>query len=357
MQDKLLQLAGQTERFAHPEGGLVVAPRIAIVGCGAIAELFHLPALQRHADVMGRAVLVDPNAGRVSELAQRFGAAESAGSLDAVIERIDAALILTPPRLHFPLAMQCVQAGKHVLCEKPLAESATQVDTLMRAATDAGVSVAVNNTRRLIPAYQAIRDRVADGTIGAVRRIEIAFGEPFDWPVAGDGYFGVKAGGRGVLADLGAHALDLACWWLGSEPTLDAYVDDSFGGTDAVAQADLHASGATLRIRVSWLSKLSNRYRVEGSEAVLEGSLHDFDAFDIRRGSRTSRVRVTGARPFAEYGEVLLDNFIAVAAGRAAPLVTAGDVRPSIALIEACYANRRRFEVPWHEAYTRLLHD
>ncbi len=160
-----------------------------------------------------------------------------------------------------------------------------------------------------------------------------------------------------MLADLGAHALDLACWWLGSEPTLEAYNDDSFGGTEAVAQADLRAGDATLRIRVSWLSKLSNRYRVEGSGAVLEGSLHDFDAFDIRHGSRTSRVRVDGARPFAEYGEVLLDNFIAVAAGRAAPLVTAADVRPSIALIEACYSNRRRFEVPWHEAYGRLLHD
>jgi len=332
-------------------------PCIAVVGCGAIAELFHLPALRRHPDVMGRAVLVDPNIARATELAGRFGAAGTAASLDEVVERIDGALILTPHRLHFPLALQCIRSGKHVLCEKPLAESAAEVDALIRAAADAGVAMAVNNTRRLIPAYQAIRDRVASGSIGSVRRIEIEFGEPFDWPVAGDGYFGVRGGGRGVLADLGAHVLDLACWWLGAEPSLDAYHDDSFGGTEAVAQVDLRGSESTLGIRISWLSKLSNSYRIKGSEAVLEGSLHDFGSFTIRRGSHTRRERVEGAKPFAEYGHALLDNFLEVAVGRAAPLVSAADVRSSIALIEACYANRRRFDVPWHEAYTRLLHD
>lgn len=335
----------------------MVPPRIAVVGCGAIAELFHLPALRRHADVMARAVLVDPNTERAAELAKRFGAAGSAASLDEVIAQIDAALILTPPRLHFPLALRCLRQGKHVLCEKPLAESGAEVDELVRVAAEAGVAVVVNNTRRLIPAYQAVRERVANGSIGQVRRIAIAFGEPFDWPAAGDGYFGVKAGGKGVLADLGAHALDLACWWLGAEPSLAAYHDDSFGGTEAVAQVDLRAPGVTVSIRVSWLSKLSNTYRIEGSEAVLEGSLHDFEAFTVRRGTQTTRERVDGAKPFAEYGNALLDNFIEVAAGRAAPLVSAADVRPSIGLIEACYANRRRFDVPWHEAYTRLLHD
>ena len=84
---------------------------------------------------------------------------------------------------------------------------------------------------------------------------------------------------------------------------------------------------------------------------------HDFGAFDVRRGSGSRRVRVEGARPFAEYGEVLLDNFLEVAAGRARPLVSAADVRPSIALIEACYLNRRRFDVPWHDAHKRLLND
>jgi predicted dehydrogenase len=332
-------------------------PCLAVVGCGAIAELFHLPALARHREAMSRAVLVDPNTVRAADLAQRFGAGGIAASLDEVLDRIDGALILTPHRLHFPLALQCLRRGKHVLSEKPLAESATEVDQLVREAADAGVWVAVNNTRRLIPAYQAVHDRVDRGSIGVVRRIEILFGEPFDWPIAGDGYFGPRGGGRGVLADLGAHVLDLACWWLGTEPSLHAYHDDSFGGTEAVAQVDLRGPESTLSIRVSWLSKLANSYRVEGSEATLEGSLYDFRSFTVRRGSRASRERVEGSDVFAEYGHVLLDNFLDVAAGRSTPLVSAADVRPSIALIEACYANRRRFDLPWHDAYTRLLDD
>jgi len=332
-------------------------PRLAVVGCGAIAELFHLPALERYPDAMSHAVLVDPNTMRAADLAQRFGAGGIATSLDEVFDSIDGALILTPHRLHFPLALQCLRRGKHVLSEKPLAESAAQVDTLIREAAAAGVWVAVNNTRRLIPAYQAIHARVKSGSIGVVRRMEILFGEPFDWPVAGDGYFGARGGGRGVLADLGAHVLDLACWWLGSEPSLYAYHDDSFGGTEAVAQVDLRGPESDLSIRVSWLSKLANTYRVEGSEATLEGSLHDLCSFTIRRGSRTRRERVEGSNVFAEYGNVLLENFLDVVKGRSAPLVSAVDVRPSIALIEACYANRRRFDLPWHEAYTRLLDD
>jgi len=124
-----------------------------------------------------------------------------------------------------------------------------------------------------------------------------------------------------------------------------------------VAQVDLRGPQSTLSIRLSWLSKLPNSYRVEGSEATVEGSLYEFQSFTIKRGSRTERERVKGPNDFREYGHVLLDNFLEVAAGRSAPLVSAADVRPSIALIENCYANRRRFAVPWHEAFTRLLHD
>lgn len=331
-------------------------PRIAVLGCGAIAELFHLPALGRHPEIMARTVLIDPNTTRAADLAARFGAQRTAASLGEVLDIVDGVLVLTPPRLHFPLALESLRAGKHVLAEKPLAESAAEVDILARTAREVGVSLAVNNTRRLIPAYRAVHERVACGGIGEVRRIEIEFGEPFDWPVAGDGYFGVRAGGRGVLADLGAHALDLACWWFGEEPSLDAYCDDAFGGTEAVAQVDLRSHQGTAAVRVSWLSKLGNCFRIVGSKAALEGSLHDYGAYTLRDGSRTRRVRVEGGRPFAEYGFALLDNFLDVVAGRATPLVSAEDVRPSIALIDACYADRRRFAMPWHDAFARLAH-
>jgi len=305
---------------------------------------------------MGRALLVDPNTARAASLAQRFGANGIAASLDEVLDRIDGALILTPPCLHFSLALQCLRQGKHVLSEKPLVERATEVDTLVREAAATGVCVAVNNVRRLVPAHQAVRTLVQSGSIGVVRRIDITFGEPYDWPLAGDGHFGSRGGGRGVLADLGAHLLDLACWWLGAEPTLDTYCDDSFGGTEAVAHVDLRGPQSTLSIRLSWLSKLSNSYQIEGSEATVEGSLYEFRSFTISKGSRTEQVRVKGPNRSSQYGDVLLDNFLEVVAGRSAPLVSASDVRPSIALIEACYANRQRFDVPWHEAFTRLLH-
>lgn len=301
-------------------------------------------------------MLVDRDEARARALARRFRVPRTAAALDEVLDEIDGAVLAVPPHLHHPLALQCVRRGVHVLCEKPLADTAEKAAEIVEEARRAGVRVAVNNTRRLFPACRKVKELLDAGAIGTPRRLSFVHGEVFDWPIATDSYFGVKGGGRGVLLDVGAHALDQALWWLGGEPALRDYRDDSFGGTEASAAVRFESAGCEVEIRLSWLSKLENVYRIRGDRGVLEAGVYDTHALHRTDASgRRRKLRCPG-RPgvYAELAEPLVANFLDVLAGGAEPLVSAAAVLPSIALLDACYARRERFDMPWHDAWQRL---
>src|SRR5438105_328604 len=90
-------------------------PVIAVIGCGAITEALHLPALSRHADVIGRCICIDPNLDRASAMAKQFGAARAVARYEEVIEELDGAIVAVPPRLHYPVTMDLLAAKTHVL--------------------------------------------------------------------------------------------------------------------------------------------------------------------------------------------------------------------------------------------------
>jgi len=346
----------------HPTGGEQTAdpfvPRLAVIGCGAIAEMFHLPALARHPAVMRNLVLVDPNRSRAETLAGRFGAGRVAADFRAVLDDINGVIITAPAQLHYQIALDCLRNQKHVLCEKPLANSAAEVDSLLATTRQAGVTLSVNNTRRLYPSSRRIKQLIEDGALGQLRRIEIVWGEKFDWPAASAGYFGPLAQGKGVLLDKGSHALDLVCWWLGRKPRLVACNDDSFGGTEAVVSVALEHDGCAAQLELSWLAPYANTLVIEGDRARIENQMYDWKTIRfIPRGrpARTLRCH-TRARVLSELGQELIDNWIGVNTGTAAPLIPGEAVAPSIALIEECYAKRQRSAMPWHDAYRRSLH-
>ncbi len=324
---------------------------IAVIGAGAISRSFHLPALARRDDLRPHVIVVDRDLSRARALMGEFGFASAASDLREVLGVATGAVIAVPHHLHVPLTHDCLRAGVHVLCEKPLAESAEEVAALGAEATAAGLTLLVNNTRRLYPSTRAIREAIVRGDLGHVTRIEFEEGGAYDWPAAGDGYFGVKAGGRGVLFDIGAHVLDLVCWWLDSTPRVERYADDSYGGTEAVAQVDLRTDKAEVHIRLSWLSKLQNRFRIVGSNgASIEHGIYDWrdPVFVAADGRRRVIKTDPGPRTYAGFGDVLIENFVDAIHGKAAPLVPAAAVAPSIALLAQCYAQRSRLPEPWH---------
>src|ERR1700683_2998229 len=93
---------------------------IALVGCGAIAQLFYLPAITRNRDIFDEVWLVDPNE-RALSAATSIVVGETAPSLSAVPTNVKLVVIAAPNNLHVPLAQQALAHGSHVLIEKPFA--------------------------------------------------------------------------------------------------------------------------------------------------------------------------------------------------------------------------------------------
>lgn len=188
--------------------------------------------------------------------------------------------------------------------------------------------------------------------LGEIRSIDAREGDRFGWPAATPSMFGRSSGGKGVLLDVGVHALDLLCWWMGREPRLSLYRDDSFGGSEAAAEANLDWEGVRGFLKLSWLEKQRNSYRIEGTEGMLEWGIYDLDRLLLqsKRTGRTSTVRISGGpREYGDLATEVIRDFVASIHSGKRPAVTPRDCLASISVIEGCYLNRTRFEMPWHQ--------
>jgi predicted dehydrogenase len=330
---------------------------VAVVGCGAIAEKYHLPALARHSSLLRQVVLVDPDLSRARTLAATLPGARVAESCEQVWDDVDAAIVATPPWLHSRIAMPLLARGIHVLCEKPLAKSAADARAMIQEAEHSGASLCVNHTRRAFPALRRVKELLDSGVLGECLTVEHTEGARFNWPSASGWHFASANGNRGVLFDQGAHVLDTLCWWLGGKPAVVRCATDSLGGPEGIAAVVLERGACRITIRLSWLSKLPNVYRIAGTSGVIEGAIFDWRRVTIARdrGRRRRELKVSSDRgDYLTFGNVIVGNFLEAICGRAAPFTEAAAVLPSIELIEECYRCATRMPMPWLETQSSL---
>ena len=347
------------ENFAFPLRRAVTPTSplcVAVIGCGAIAEMYHLPALARKTSRVKKIVLVDPDVARARALAVTFPDARVAESHEQIWDEIDAAIIATPPWLHYRIAMPLLARGIHVLCEKPLAESAADGRAMIEEAKRSGAYLCVNQTRRAFPAVKHVKKLLYSGTIGECTTIEHTEGARVRWPSASGWHFARTNGARGVLFDVGAHVLDTICWWLDDKPAVISCSTDSFGGPEGVASLVLASRACTIDIRLSWLSRLSNAYRIVGTRGIIEGSIFDWRRLTVvsDRG-RQRHVKVSSDKnDYLAFGKVVIDNFLDAISEHAAPLAPATSVLPSLDLLEECYRCASKMPMPWAEVSSNL---
>jgi predicted dehydrogenase len=211
-----------------------MALRVGVIGAGLIASRAHLPAVAACADV-DFAALVDISAARARDLADRFGhSPRIATNVDDVIGELDAVIIATPNESHCELAVRCLEAGVHVLIEKPLATSVAEGEVILAAARKAGKVAAVGYNWRYLSVVRLLKELLEDGYFGELRRFVYQFSSLSGWaPLSGYNLRRTSAGG-GVLAVNGSHLLDCLVYWFGV-PRACACVDDSCGGPEATA--------------------------------------------------------------------------------------------------------------------------
>lgn len=321
-------------------------PRLAVIGCGAISEGYHLPALAARPELRDKAVLVDRDARRATEMASRFGISSTASDHRDVLEDIDGAVVATPPDTHHRVCRDLIEQQISVLCEKPLVDDPDQARELVGLANERGVVLCLNHTRRFFPASGLIRTLIQSGELGELRSLDYVDGNAFSWPATG---FHFRRGSPGVLSDRGVHSLDLICWWLGGKPDLVRSLNDSQGGPESLVWLALQHGDCRVRLKLSWLTKLQNRFRIEGEKGTIEGAIDRFDRVDLTRPSgkvETTRISCPEIQ-YKDFGARVLGDFLGAMAGEADPAVPAADVIDSLELIEEAYRTARPLHLPW----------
>ena len=198
--------------------------RIGIIGCGKIAQVRHLPEYAENPDVQ-IAALADLNLERTKELAQRYGAKAYASDKELLADpSIDAVSICSANNSNAEMAIAALKAGKHVLCEKPMATTLEDCEAMVKAAEQAGKLLMIDQNQRLAPAHQKAREWIRAGKIGKplTFRTRFAHGGPETWsvdPGSSTWFFDKKRAAMGTLADLGVHKTDLIQFLLDQQVT------------------------------------------------------------------------------------------------------------------------------------------
>jgi len=164
---------------------------------------------------IARRVVVGRDESAVAEAARRLDWEEHATDWRAAIARedVDIVDICTPGFLHAEIAIAALEAGKHVLCEKPLANDPGEAERMVeaaRAARERGQVAALGHTYRRVPALAHARDLVASGRLGEVRQVRASYLQ--DWLVDAEAGMSWRlrkeTAGSGALGDIGSHAID-----------------------------------------------------------------------------------------------------------------------------------------------------
>ncbi|MBI4410199.1 MAG: Gfo/Idh/MocA family oxidoreductase [Gemmatimonadetes bacterium] len=231
--------------------------RIGVLGTGAIAQVVHLPILSELTGVRVQAVC-DADRSKATALASRFGIPRVLRTDEEVLESkdIEAVIICTPSHLHEAEAIAALEAGKHVLVEKPLALSAEGALRVLKAAERTGTTLMVAMNNRYRPDCTALKPFLSGRELGHVflmkgawlnRKVRVA--RP-TWRHRRE-----TAGG-GALMDLGVQVLDL-CLWLLDFPRIrrvvaHVHAGESMEVEDSAAVLLATETGTTISVALSW---------------------------------------------------------------------------------------------------------
>jgi predicted dehydrogenase len=293
-----------------------------------VASFFDLPRLPRMAAICGR----DPE--RVAAAAARLGWAAWETDWKRLVERDDVDLVdvCTPGSSHAEISIAALEAGKHVLCEKPMANTVEEARAMTaaadRAAAAQGVRAMVGFNFRRVPAVALARQLVASGRLGAIRHVRAAYLAshavdpefPLVWRLQ------AEQAGSGALGDLGAHAVDLAQYLAGDRIAGVSALTETFvcerplpggggargpvtvddavlflgrfgGGALGSFEATRFATGHTEGLRVELNGEL-------GSLIWELGALNELRLFDVTEDAATQgfrRIQVTRSiHPYAD---------------------------------------------------------
>lgn len=297
--------------------------RVGIVGCGNVALNFHVPAYQAAGDRYRIVGLADPTPERLELGRQTAGLTADQVHLDAadLVARddVDVVDICTPQHLHRANVTAAARAGKHVLCEKPIAAKPSDAAAMVDAAQQAGVVLGVVHNYLFFPEVVALKAIIDAGELGEVRSVRVDMLGVVDSPGAA-GYQPLwrkdpAASGGGVLMDM-LHGVYLAEHLLGAPVTaVSAFVDgmegDAPSTVEGLALCRLEADRRVALVNIGW---------GHGAGGV---SVHG------SKGRAIARYRADGTMPWAPFEQLTVVD--AAGSSRVVDLPAGAELVPLVA--------------------------
>ncbi|GAA4726548.1 Gfo/Idh/MocA family protein [Brevibacillus fulvus] len=196
--------------------------RVGVIGCGKIAQWRHIPEYQEN-PLAELVAVSDIDLARAQSIAAAWQIPRAYADYRQILDSpdIDAVSICTPNATHAEIGLLALQAGKHVLLEKPMAIRLEDCLALAEEAERQQTILLVGHNQRFIPVYRRAKELLEEGSLGKICQFTSHFhhGGPEGWSIDGEQtWFTDKTkAGFGVIADLGVHKLDLIRWLLADE--------------------------------------------------------------------------------------------------------------------------------------------
>lgn len=240
--------------------------RVGVLSTAKIATQKVIPGMRR-AERVEVAAIASRDAAAAEAAAERLAIPRAHGSYEALLADpdVDAVYIPLPNHLHAEWTIRAAEAGKHVLCEKPIAISSADAERMAAAARDAGVVLMEAFMYRLHPSWVAVRDIVRSGRIGRLVAIQSWFSYFNDDP---SNIRNIRSYGGGALYDIGCYNVNLSRLLFDAEPSAVSarIVRDPESGVDIVTSAILGFGDGVSTFTCSTRAESDQRVHVYGTE-------------------------------------------------------------------------------------------
>lgn len=328
--------------------------RVGIIGCGMITQKRHAPEYAENEDVEIYGFF-DNNLDRAGELVKQYGGKIYHDTEEMLADsNIDAVSICTPNHMHSDLTVAALKAGKHVLCEKPMALSLKESSEMILAAEKAGKILMIGHNQRLLPAHRTAKEVLESRQLGRILFFQSNFKHagPENWGVnhSNSTWFFNKAQAQfGVFGDLGSHKLDIIRYLTDSEVeeifTTAMTVDKRYDNGDFIDIEDTAISmfhmknGITGYMNVSWCNYGSedNSTVIYCEKGVMKiyGDFPEDMVLEMKDGSKI-RYEVGGiATNSNQVRSGIINEFVNSIKMNRTPLITGNDGHNTLAVIVA----------------------
>ena len=295
--------------------------RLALVGCGGMSRA-HLRRFHVLSDRLELAAAVDVDPAKAAAVAELMPGVRTAADYREVLDDVDAVLLVLPHHEHHPVGLACLQAGKHVLLEKPMAIGEAACLELIDASRAAGRVLMIAYCMRFHPLVSGMKQLIDDGAAGDVFQVSIWTEQLTRYH---EGHWALKAAtlGGGQFFSHGCHYVDILLWYLG-RPVRGLHLGTNRGTPwmerEGTSNAVLEFEGGRLGYHFgTWGARgtrLGYAFHAHGTEGMIEADIRGGE-LRLLKGGETE---VVGRHETGKHTENEMAHFLDCIESGAEPL-------------------------------------